>query len=267
MSGAAKTRERLPGRADAAGVPSVGTWTLLCASAEGLGMTAAAGAAKVSQGLVGEPSSRPEVALVLSLAVAGGLIEGVALGVLQAAGLRRWLPGPRARRWVLVTVAVAGVGWAAASAPGAFAGPGDATAPALPVVLGGAASLGAAMGVAGRGASAGPAGAGALPGSVGRCQRGRVGSRDGRHLSSARPHPALTGRCPPWSAWAPGRVWRRAPFSVSSRDGSCPRSTVHLRTTASSSPCCARQHTESSTGRWWGCACAVPAPAASSNYR
>lgn len=109
-------------------------------------MTAAAGAAKISQTLVDEPAA---VALALSLVVAGGLVEGVALGVAQAAGLRRWLPRLDSRRWVLVTVTVAGLGWAAASAPAVLAGDSDGGSggePPLLLVLGGGAALGVAMG-------------------------------------------------------------------------------------------------------------------------
>jgi hypothetical protein len=36
--------------------------------------------------------------VALSLVVAGGLVEGVALGIAQAAGLRRWLPKVVRRR-------------------------------------------------------------------------------------------------------------------------------------------------------------------------
>jgi len=86
------------------------------------------------------------VAVALSLVVAGGLVEGVALGIAQAAGLRRWLPKVVRRRWVLVTVAVAGVGWAAASAPAALSGDGGGGGPSWPLILACAAVLGAAMG-------------------------------------------------------------------------------------------------------------------------
>jgi MFS family permease len=134
-----------PEAGPAAQVPSVGRWIVLCAAAEGLGMAATAGAAKTSQWLVGEPSSGPEVAVVLLLVVAGGLVEGTALGVFQAAGLRRWLPRLNGRRWVLVTMAVAGVGWAGASAPAVLAGGGGSGPPWI-VVYGGAAVLGGVMG-------------------------------------------------------------------------------------------------------------------------
>lgn len=123
-------------------------WTALCASAEAVGMTAAAAAAKSSQSILGEQPTAGGRWLALSLVVAGGLVEGVALGVLQAAGLRRLLPKLDRRRWVVITTAVAGLGWAAASAPAALSSGGadaDAAPPVL-LVIGGAAALGVVMG-------------------------------------------------------------------------------------------------------------------------
>lgn len=121
-------------------------WVVLCAAAEGLGMTAAAAAAKTSLELYGEPAGRLEVTVALTLVVAAGLVEGVALGGLQALGLRRLWPRLSVARFLLVTAAVAGLGWAAASAPGVLAGPGDGSAPSELLVLTGAAALGALMG-------------------------------------------------------------------------------------------------------------------------
>lgn len=126
---------------------SMARWITLCAVAEAIGMTAAATAAKASQALVGEPGNPREASLALTLVVAGGLVEGLALGGLQAAGLGRLLPGLDRRRWLLVTTAVAGLGWALASAPAALSGTDDGSAPPLLLVLGGAATLGAVMGL------------------------------------------------------------------------------------------------------------------------
>jgi hypothetical protein len=134
-----------PSRTDAPGL-SLAHWTALCAAAEAIGMTAAASAAKVSQALVGEPVGGREATLALSLVVAGGLVEGVALGGLQAAGLQRLVPGLDRRRWLLATTAVAGLGWAAASAPAALSGAGDGSVPPLLFVLVGALGLGVVMG-------------------------------------------------------------------------------------------------------------------------
>jgi len=127
---------------------SVRRWVALCAAAEAIGMTAAAAAATTATRVVGEPDGGREVAAVLSLVVLGGLVEGVALGVLQAAGVHRLVPALRVGRWIAPTVLVAGVGWAAASAPAALAGPGGGDTPPVALVLVGAAALGATMGAA-----------------------------------------------------------------------------------------------------------------------
>jgi hypothetical protein len=122
-------------------------WTLRCAAAEAIGMTAAAAAGTAAQHLV---SGRPSDALrwgALALIVGGGLVEGIALGTLQAGGLRHVLGPVGRRRWVVVTVAVAGIGWAVASAPAAFASSGpDAGGPPVLLVELGAAGLGVVMG-------------------------------------------------------------------------------------------------------------------------
>ena len=118
----------------------------MCTIAEAIGMTAAATAAKTTQGLIGEPATAREGIAALTIVVAGGLIEGLALGGFQSAALMRWLPGLNRARWILVTTVVAGLGWAAASAPSALSGPGDGSAPPMMLVLFGAAGLGVAMG-------------------------------------------------------------------------------------------------------------------------
>ena len=121
-------------------------WTALCAVAEGIGTTAAATAAKTSQALIGQPVDNREVLLALLLAVGGGIVEGVALGGLQASGMGRLLPGLNRPRWVLVTTAVAGAGWAGASAAAGGSGQDDGAAPALLFILAAAIVLGAVMG-------------------------------------------------------------------------------------------------------------------------
>ncbi|WP_260850832.1 hypothetical protein [Rhodococcus sp. WB9] len=55
-------------------------WIALCASAEAVGMTAAAVAAKLSQHVLGGQPRGWDAALALLLVVAGGLVEGAALG-------------------------------------------------------------------------------------------------------------------------------------------------------------------------------------------
>lgn len=134
--------------------PRLGRWVLLCTAAETLGMTAAAAAAKISIVRIGEPSGGREVAAALSLVVAGGLVEGIALGALQARGLADWLPRRRRTAWVLVTVVVAGLGWAGASAPGVLSSADGGAPPPLLLVLAGAVGLGVAMGAVLGGAQA-----------------------------------------------------------------------------------------------------------------
>lgn len=109
-------------------------------------MTAAATAARASDALVGTPTTPAAVAVVLAFAVAGGLVEGGALGVLQSRVLGRWRPTVRRTWWFVSTIVVAGLGWAAASAPSALAGPDDGEEPPLVLVVGGALALGAVMG-------------------------------------------------------------------------------------------------------------------------
>jgi len=103
-------------------------------------MTAASAAAVLANGW-GDQARM----LALTVVVLGGLVEGTALGVVQARLLRTAL-GPRARAWALTTVAVAGLGWAAASAPQTLSGGDSGPPPPVGLVLAGAAGLGLAMG-------------------------------------------------------------------------------------------------------------------------
>jgi hypothetical protein len=118
------------------GVP--GRWVAACAAAEAVGMTAAALAARLGTDVA--------PAAGLALVVAGGLVEGTALGTAQAVLLRRLLPRLRRARYVAATVLVAGLGWAAASAPAVLSSDEGGTTPRLPLVLLGAAGLGLVMG-------------------------------------------------------------------------------------------------------------------------
>lgn len=120
-------------------LPSLARWTAACAAAEALGLGAAAGAARWAQ------STDP--AAGLALIVAAGLVEGVALGAAQAGVLGRWLPRLRRGRYVAATVLVAGLGWAAASAPAALTVDDGAPGPSRLVLLVGGAALGLGMGV------------------------------------------------------------------------------------------------------------------------
>jgi hypothetical protein len=126
----------------------VGRWVRACAAAETVGMTAAAGAAQVAGWL--PPTLPQRTAAGLTVVVLGGLVEGGALGVLQGrlVGAALDPDGRRVRRrWGAVTLLVAGVGWAAASAPAALADQeASSTQPPAVLVLVAAAALGAAMG-------------------------------------------------------------------------------------------------------------------------
>ena len=106
-------------------------WVVGCAVAEGIGMTAASTAAVLANGW-GDDAR----VLALTAVVLGGLVEGTALGVVQARLLRTVL-GPRARAWALTTVAVAGLGWAAASAPQTLSGGDSGAPPPVALVLAG----------------------------------------------------------------------------------------------------------------------------------
>ena len=255
-----------PRACPAAKAPPVSRWIVLCAAAEGLGMAATAGAAKTSQWLVGEPSSGSGTAVALLLVVAGGLVEGTALGVLQAAGLRRWLPGLNGRRWVLVTAAVAGAGWAGASAPAVLTGgSGGGSGPAWIVLYGGAAVLGAVMG-----AVLGAAQALLLRGQV-RFARRWV---DANALAWA---PAMVviflGATTPAADWPAAAV-----TGLGAVTGVAAGAVLGLvtgwflpslsgppRTTGSCLPCWPAPRTVSSAGRWWACACGALSPAGSSS--
>ena len=118
-----------------------GRWVAGCAAAETIGIGTAAAAATVATRLGDQ-----RVAWGLTLVVIGGLVEGAALGVLQSRALPEGLGRSPRRRWLVATVAVAGLGWAAASAPSALADDDDATSPPWAVVVLGAALLGALMG-------------------------------------------------------------------------------------------------------------------------
>lgn len=120
------------------------SWLRACTLAEAVGITAAAGAARVATWVTETRHASPGWALVV--VVAGGLVEGAALGVLQARALRGRVGASAARRWALATVLVAGLSWAGASAPATLSGDSAGTSPPLWLVLGGAAMLGALTG-------------------------------------------------------------------------------------------------------------------------
>jgi hypothetical protein len=121
------------------------SWVEACVLAEAVGMTAAACAARSATALA--DNGIPHAALLgLLLIVLGGVVEGAALGWLQARALAHLLDPKGQRRWLLVTVLVAGIGWAVASAPAALTGDDSGGQPPLLFVLVGAAVLGTVMG-------------------------------------------------------------------------------------------------------------------------
>lgn len=125
-------------------------------------MTAAAGAGR-GAAAIGSTGAAERTAAI-SVVVAGGLVEGLALGTAQAAVLSRLLPRLRSRRYVLATVVVAGLGWAVGSLPQVLSTDSGASPPVGLVVLGGAGIgvvtgplLGGVQALALRGAVADPA--------------------------------------------------------------------------------------------------------------
>ena len=122
------------------------SWIVACTVAEAVGMTAAAGASRAATTLT-ERGVAHATSWAVLVVVLGGLVEGTALGWLQAKALRDVLGPSGRRRWLLATVAVAGLGWGAGSAPAALSGEGAGgdQAPMLLIVVG-AAALGAGMG-------------------------------------------------------------------------------------------------------------------------
>lgn len=108
-------------------------------------MTASALAATVGNRLADDGGATLTAYL---LVLAGGLVEGAALGGLQAWALRDVLDRAHRWRWALATLLFAGVGWAAGSAPATLAG-GDqgGTQPAWWVIAASAAAMGGGLGL------------------------------------------------------------------------------------------------------------------------
>ncbi|WP_285598930.1 hypothetical protein [Kineosporia sp. NBRC 101731] len=130
-------------------------WVLALAAAEGVGMTAAAAAARVTDSVVGAADGSGEVLFTIGLAVAGGVVEGVAVSVAMAGLLRSSFPRLPVGRWVAVTTLVAALGWAAGTVPAALSGDGSSQAsPPLALILVGAAAIGVMMGAVLGGAQA-----------------------------------------------------------------------------------------------------------------
>lgn len=122
------------------------TWISACVAAEAIGMTAAAAAARSATHVTDDGHTL--LVWGYLIVVVGGLVEGVALGVLQGRALR--VPAAHrarvTRRWLVATVLVAGLGWAAGSAPSTLSGDSGGADPSPYVVVAGAAALGVLMG-------------------------------------------------------------------------------------------------------------------------
>lgn len=122
-------------------------WTLYCGLGEFFGITAAAILATAANNIP-LPTNSPFNLLILIVAVTlSGIIEGTITGYLQAKILSRVF-GVNLKRWILLTVAVAVIGWLAGSLPSALSNPNtqDLTQPNLLQMLVAAAFLGIAAG-------------------------------------------------------------------------------------------------------------------------
>jgi F420H(2)-dependent quinone reductase len=123
-----------------------GAWVRACVLAELVGMTAAAAAAVSAMALADRTGTLGSPAVGLLVVVLGGLVEGTALGWLQSRVLGAWRPDLRRGRYLLATVAVAGLGWAVASAPSVLSGDDGGTTPPLLLMAALAVGLGLVMG-------------------------------------------------------------------------------------------------------------------------
>ncbi|WP_157520085.1 hypothetical protein [Nocardioides dokdonensis] len=146
-----------PGAADllprrtsrSASPPRLLIWAAALALAEAVGLAAAAGASQAVTAWSTEPGAKGSTGLALALVVGAGLVEGLALGSAQGWLLGRWLPRLRRTRFVVATLLVAGLGWAAGAAPAVLgqeqAGEAPSTPP-LAFMLLGAIGVGLVMG-------------------------------------------------------------------------------------------------------------------------
>lgn len=106
-------------------------WVVSCAAGEVVGITVAATLAVGARVVLGEPDDIATAAVVLAAAVAGGVVEGLAVGWFQWRVLRLALPTVPARAWTGATVAVAAAFWFLGMLPNTIAAIGtDATSSA-----------------------------------------------------------------------------------------------------------------------------------------
>lgn len=131
----------------AAAPPRLGTWLAACVAAETIGIATAAGAARTASNL--SDRAVPHAALLgFAVILAGGLVEGTALGLAESKVLSGWLTRRGRACWMLVTVILAGVGWAAGSAPQTLHPDpvGAGSGPPLLLIIAGASGIGLVMG-------------------------------------------------------------------------------------------------------------------------
>jgi hypothetical protein len=124
-------------------------WVAVCAAAETVGMTAAAAAARAGDRLSGAPRTAGDTAVVVGLAVAGGIVEALAVGAATAVGLHATVPTLPRGRWIAVTTLVAGLCWGVGAAPAAVSAvdsAADAGSPSLWLVAAGALAIGLVTG-------------------------------------------------------------------------------------------------------------------------
>ncbi|MBX9796930.1 hypothetical protein [Sphingomonas sp.] len=126
-------------------------WVLLCAGAEMLGIALAAGWWLAADSLNPEPRTFIARLAMLELKGLAGLVEGLVLGSIQAWWLKARYPTLPATLWVLLTTALAVIGWGLGSSFAIFSTTGAAPPPpaaalAPPMVALLAATIGAPLG-------------------------------------------------------------------------------------------------------------------------
>lgn len=111
------------------------SWVVLLAIAEAIGLAAVALAAHLGHVLVPDPVGAGPTAAAIGIATAGGVVEGVAVGLVMGRLLNRTVRALSVTRWTILTAVVAGLGWAGGSLPSVLAGAGRSPEPPLAWVL------------------------------------------------------------------------------------------------------------------------------------
>ncbi len=91
-------------------------WTAVCGIGEFVGIAAAAVIALCTNRFIGEPTTLLTIITIYLAATFSGIIEGGITGYLQATVLSKAL-GVNMKRWVLLTVAIAVMGWIIGTTP------------------------------------------------------------------------------------------------------------------------------------------------------